>query len=184
MKFTKYIPLALVTSLALGSTLAVADDDALAMLSLQGTNVSMDQAIDKVSSSYPGLVQELELDDYQGQSVYEIKLFDIKQNKEHKVKLSTQSGEVLEAETSNTYTMGMDQLDSDERIALEHLQKSRLSLKEMLNKVSNKYPGWVTEFELENKKGLTFYQFTLTGERGEKEVFMDVQTGNMALAKS
>ncbi len=156
---------------------AASADDALSVLAMKKAGFSLEQAIEKVHNNYSGQITELELDDYKGQAVYEIDVINLAQQQKHKLKLSLTDGEMLKNESSKLSILGVSKLDDDERVALEQLAQSELSLQQIVATLSTKYQAQVLEFELENEKGITFYKFKLLGEQGKQRVIVDVTTG-------
>ncbi|MEE1674948.1 PepSY domain-containing protein [Agarivorans aestuarii] len=175
IKLSKKICVA--AAVALTSTAVMADDDALSALAIKKAGFSLEQAIEKVHNTYPGQITELELDDYRGQAVYEVDVVNLAQEQKHKLKLSLADGEMLKNESSKLSILGVSKLDEDERIALEQLAESELSLQQTVAMLNNKYQAQVIEFELENEKGITFYKFKLLGEQGKQRVIVDVASG-------
>ncbi|GDY25368.1 MULTISPECIES: PepSY domain-containing protein [unclassified Agarivorans] len=175
IKFSKKLCVA--AAVALTSTAAIADDDALSALALKKAGFSLEQAIEKVNTTYPGHITELELDDYKGQAVYEVDVINLAQEQQHKLKLSLSDGEMLKNESSKLTILGVSKIDDDERLALEQVAESELSLQQTIAMLNDKYQAQVLEFELENEKGITFYKFKLLGQQGKQRVIVDVVTG-------
>lgn len=175
IKLSKKICVAAV--IAVTSAAAIADDDALSALAMKKAGFSLEQAIEKVHNSYPGQITELELDDYKGQAVYEFDVINLAQQQKHKLKLSLADGEMLKNESSKLSILGVSKIDDDERLALEQLAQSELSLQQTVAMLNTQYQAQVLEFELENEKGITFYKFKLLGEQGKQRIIVDVATG-------
>jgi len=176
MKFPKII----CTALALTSLSAFADDDnALAALALQRANYSLEQAIEKVNSEYAGHIIEFEVDDYKNQATYEIEVINLVKEEKYKLQLSLENGEVLKEKNKNIKTLGINHLDEDELFALNELQTSDFKLSNKIALLKEKYMANIIEFELESKKGITFYKFKMMGEQGIKRVLVDIKSGNI-----
>lgn len=173
MKCTKLICIALAfTPLA---AFADKEDDALATLALQRANFSLEQAIDKVATDYAKHIVEFEIDDHNNQATYDIEAVNLKAEEKHKIELSLTDGAVLKHKTKN----GLSRLDDDDLLALQELQASSFNLSATIAQLKQKYAADVIEFELENKKGITFYKFKLMGEQGLTRVIVDVTTGRV-----
>lgn len=176
MKLTKLI----CGVLAFTSLSVFADnDDALATLAVQRANFSLEQAVAKVSSDYAAQIVELEIDEHKMQAVYEIEAYNIDKQEKYKVELSLEDGSVLKEKKKSIKLLGMNRLDDDEQFALQELQKSEFKLAETIVLLQKKYSADIFEFELENKKGITFYKFKLMGEQGSQKAIVDVQTGKI-----
>lgn len=176
MKLSKKVVASI--ALLISSTASFADeDDAISALVLNQAQFSIEQAIKQVSSNYPGQIIELELDEHKGQSVYEIKIIDINAEQEQKLYLSLENGEVLKTQTKSLKILGVNKLDDDERQALIALQDSEFSLSKTLAELESSLQGKVHEFELENEKGITYYQFDLMTQSGKRKMIVDVASG-------
>ena len=173
MKGTKLICIALAfTPLA---AFAYKEDDALATLALQRANFSLEQAIDKVSTDYAKHIVEFEIDEHDNQATYDIEAISLKAEVKHDVELSLKDGAVLKHKTKNS----LSRLDDEDLLALQELQASKFDLSATIAQLKLKYSADVIEFELENKKGITFYKFKLMGEHGLTRVIVDVTTGKV-----
>ncbi|WP_369433882.1 PepSY domain-containing protein [Psychromonas sp. MME1] len=158
-------------TIALASFTALADDDALSVLALKNAKFTVEQAIEKVSQEYKGSIVEFEVDDHRGQASYEFEIVNLQSEQKYKLQVSNEDGSILKEKTTN--------LKSDEKEAVNTLTAAKLNLKSTLTLVRQKYNAEVVEFELKNKKGITFYKFKLYDENGRKRIIVDVETGEM-----
>ncbi|MDO6618548.1 hypothetical protein Q4557_17600 [Shewanella sp. 5_MG-2023] len=173
MKLTQLICATLaITSL---SAFAGQEDDVLATLAMQRANFSLEQAIEKVSTDYAKHITEFEIDEHNNQAIYEMEAVNLDAQKKHKLELSLEDGAVLKHKTKNS----LSRLDDDELLALQELQASDFNLATTIATLKQKYQADIFEFELENKKGITFYKFKLMGEEGAKRIIVDVKTGTI-----
>ena len=177
MKLKKLIA---ATAIVFTSFTAMADsDDALTAFAMQNASFTLDQAVAKMDTNYPGIITEFEMDDHKGQAVYEIESINLKKEEKSKIKLSAVDGAVTKEKVKSLSTLGVSHLDDDELLALQMVTKSNFSLQTTINNIRAKYKAQIIEFELENEKGITFYKFKLIGEMGRKYVIVDVKTGKM-----
>lgn len=176
MKFTQLV---CATTIALTSFSALADDDALSILALKNANFSAQQAIEKVSNDYTGSIVEFELDDHKGQTSYEIEIINLKTEEKHKLQISSEDGSLLKEKVGSTKLMGINRLDEDEIDAINALSNSQFNLQSTVAILREKYSAEIVEFELENKKGITFYKFKLIDENGRQRVIVDVKSGEI-----
>lgn len=58
-----------------------------------------------------------------------------------------------------------------------------ISIEEISSRVTDKYPGTVTEVELDKEKGKHVYEVELIGEQGEYEVKLDALSGDVLKVK-
>lgn len=167
-------------ALAFTSLSAVADDDnALSALALQRANYSLEQAVEKLSTDYPGHIVELEIDDYQNQATYEIEMINLVKEEKHKLQISLEDGSVLQEKSKSIKILGINRLDDDELFALKELQASDFKLNETIQHLKEKYNGDILEIELESEKGISFYKFKLMSEQGMKRILVDIKTGSV-----
>ncbi|WP_028862993.1 PepSY domain-containing protein [Psychromonas aquimarina] len=164
---------------ALTSFTAAADNDALSLLVLKRADFTMEQAVEKVSSDYPGQIVGFKLDDHRGQSTYQIKVLNLQKEDKYKLHLSTEDGSLLKEKSSSFKTLGFNSLDDGDYQALRELQVSEFNLQSTITILNEKYNAQIVEFELENEKGITFYKFKLMDQQGRKHVIVDVKTGEM-----
>ncbi|QFU22092.1 hypothetical protein FM038_007975 [Shewanella eurypsychrophilus] len=173
MKWSKLICVALAfTSL---SAFADREDDALSALAIQRANFTLEQAIEKVSTDYAKHIVEFEIDDHDNQATYDIEAINLEKKQKHDIELSLADGAVLKHKTKDS----LRRLDDDDLLALKELQASKFNLGATIAQLQLKYSADVFEFELENKKGITFYKFKLMGEQGLTRVIVDVTTGKV-----
>ncbi|PKH60969.1 hypothetical protein CXF83_15735 [Shewanella sp. Choline-02u-19] len=171
MRCTKLICAALAfTSI---SAFAGQEDDALAALALQRANYTLEQAIEKVSTDYAKHIVEFEIDDHDNQATYDIEAINLETKEKHNIELSLADGAILKHKTQNS----LSRLDDDDLLALQELQASKFNLRATIAQLQLKYSADVFEFELKNKKGITFYKFKLMGDQGLTRVIVDVTTG-------
>lgn len=179
MKLTKLM----CAALAMTSLSAIADDDhndqALSALALQRANYSIEQAIEKVSSDYTGYITEFEVDDYKNQATYEVEVINLVTEEKREVKLSLEDGSLLKEKSKNIKLLGINRLDDDELFAIQELQTSEFKLDETIALLKEKYNANILEFELDSKKGISFYKFKLITDQGKKRVLVDIKTGNV-----
>ena len=176
MKISKLI----CAALAMTSLSVVADNDhALSALALQRANYTIEQAINKVNTDYAGHITEFEVDDYDNQAAYEFEVINLATEEKRELKLSLADGSLLKEKNKGIKILGMNRLDDDKLFAMKELQSSEFKLNETIALLKEKYNADVLEFELESKKGITFYKFKLIGEQGKKRVLVDIKTGNV-----
>lgn len=170
-------------ALAMTSLSAIADDGdkehLLSALALQRANYSLEQAIEKVSTDYTGQITEFEVDDYDNQATYEFEVINLVTEEKRELQLSLEDGSVLKEKNKGTKILGINRLDDDKVFAMKELQSSDFKLNETIALLKEKYNADILEFELESKKGISFYKFKLIGEQGKKRVLVDIKTGNV-----
>lgn len=177
MKLTKLTgAVLLLTSL---SALAGKESDVLAAMAIQRADFSVEQSIQKVSQDYAPYILEFEIDEHHNQATYDIEAVNFETQKIHKLELSLEDGSVLKKENKNLQYLMVNRLDKDELQALEELQASDFELDTTIAQLKQKYKAEVLEFELENKKGITFYKFKLINEQGPKHIIVDIKTGTI-----
>ncbi|WP_028865117.1 PepSY domain-containing protein [Psychromonas aquimarina] len=174
MKFIKRI--AISSALVLTSFTAAADNDGLSELALKRANFSIEEAVEKVTDSFPGKITELKLDDYNHQAVFEIEVINEKEGIEHKLKFSTADGKLLKDERESLSIASFSKLDDKDRVMLSQLDTSKFDLQASINKIQKDYGSSVVELELENKKGITFYEVELLNDN---ELIIDVVSGEI-----
>jgi len=170
-------------ALAMTSLSAIADDhgndQALSALALQRANYNIEQAIEKVNTDYSGYITEFEVDDYKNQAAYEIEVINLVTEEKRELKLSLEDGSLLKEKNKNIKVLGINRLDDDELFAIKELQTSEFKLSETIALLKEKYSANILEFELDSKKGISFYKFKLITEQGKKRVLVDIKTGNV-----
>jgi len=170
-------------ALAMTSLSAIADggdhDQALSALALQRANYSVEQAIEKVNSDYTGYITEFEVDDYNNQASYEIEVINLITEEKRELQLSLEDGSLLKEKSKNVKILGINRLDDDELFAIKELQSSEFKLDETIALLKEKYQANILEFELDSKKGISFYKFKLITDQGKKRVLVDIKTGNI-----
>ncbi|WP_028862050.1 PepSY domain-containing protein [Psychromonas aquimarina] len=176
MKFIKRIIFS--SSLTLISFMTTANNDGLSELALKRADFSLEQTVEKVTNSFPGKITELKLDDYNHQSVFEVEVINEQEQIKHELKFSTADGRLLKDERTSLTTAGFSSLDDKDHLMLSQLDNSKFNLQASINSVQKKYGSSIIELELENKKGITFYQVELLND---KELIIDVVTGETVL---
>ncbi|WP_019616266.1 PepSY domain-containing protein [Psychromonas ossibalaenae] len=178
MKFIKRI--ALSSALVLTSFAAAADNDGLSELALKRANFSIEQVVEKVANNFPGKITELKLDDYNHQAVFEVEVINEKEGIEHKLKFSTADGKLLKDERESLSVAGFSKLDEKDHAMLNQLDTAKFDLQASISKIQKDYGSSVIELELENKKGITFYEVELLNDN---ELIIDVVTGEIVSIK-
>ncbi len=172
MKFIKGIIFS--SSLTLISFMTAANNDGLSELALKRAGFSLEQTVQKVTKSFPGKITELKLDDHNHQSVFEVEVINEQQEIKHELKFSTADGRLLKTETTSLSSAGFSSLDDKDRLMLSQLDTSKFNLQASIKRIQKEYGSSIVELELENKKGITFYQVELSND---KELIIDVLTG-------
>ncbi|WP_019617101.1 PepSY domain-containing protein [Psychromonas ossibalaenae] len=178
MKFIKRI--ALSSALVVTSFAAAADNDGLSELALKRANFSIEQAVEQVTNNYPGKITELKLDDHNHQAVYKIEIINEKEGIEQTLKYSTADGSLLKDERESLSVAGFSKLDEKDHVMLSQLDTTKFDLQASINKIQKDYGSSVVELELENKKGITFYEVELLNDN---ELIIDVVTGEIVPLK-
>lgn len=178
MKFTKII----CAALAATSLSAFADDGEHGMMSalaVQRANFTVEQAIQKVSNDYTGLITEFEVDDHNNKAVYEFEVINLAGEEKRELLLSLEDGSLIKDKNKGTKILGINRIDDDKVYAIQELQNSNFKLAEAIAMLQDKYQATLLEFELESEKGISFYKFKLLGEQGKQRVLIDIKTGNV-----
>lgn len=94
-RITTISTLAVLATLAMGTTLALAsEDNAKEEKALAAAKITLSQAIDKALAAVPGKALSAELDDKLSSPAYVIEVLD--QGRTYEVTLNTQSGQVID----------------------------------------------------------------------------------------
>ncbi|WP_019612883.1 PepSY domain-containing protein [Psychromonas ossibalaenae] len=166
------------SSLTLISFMTTANNDGLSELALKRADFSIEQAVEKITNNFPGKITELKLDDYNHQSVFEVEVINEQEEIKHELKLSTADGSLLKDERTSLSTVGISSLDDKDRNMLNQLDTSKFNLQASISSVQEEYGSSVVALELENKKGITFYEIELLND---KELIIDVVTGEVVM---
>lgn len=169
------------SSLTLLSFIATASDEGLSQLALQQAHFPIEKAVEEVKNNYPGLITEVKFDDYNYQSVFEVDVINQEKNVKHELKFSTADGLLLKEEKTRLSTAGYSHIDDKFLAKLTQLEKSNIDLLASINTIQGEYRSKIVEIELENKKGMTFYEVELSNG---SELILDIVTGKIIPIKN
>lgn len=176
----KFFKTGLIASLLTMAGVAHADNDAaLSLMALQSGNTSLVELAPEVRKVSQGVVTEIELDDYRDQTfAFQFKVIDLAEGYEHEMKYSVQDGSLLKHETESLTTLGFSDLDQEDQVAIEQVQQAKFDIFDKIVELETKYKAKMIEAELENKKGIVFYEVELaSAETGHQKLLINVATG-------
>jgi uncharacterized membrane protein YkoI len=172
----------LVTAVAAGvlaggaATAAVADDDGRGASPSDGrparAAVSLTQAVDAALKAVPGEVEEAELDDEHGRTVWEIDVL---------ASNGTWRDVVVDAATGKVTANRADRPDDDDdRDEAAALRKAKVTVPDAAGAAEKAVSGRVTSAEFENEHGRAVWEADVTGRDGARhEVTVDAATGKV-----
>ncbi|KEQ17820.1 PepSY domain-containing protein [Endozoicomonas numazuensis] len=161
-----------VLGLFLVSTAALAgQEDVLLRLALENAKIKPEQAIQKITDRYSGFLSEFGIDDEDGSMVYEFTIIDPQDSVELEVIMDADSGKIW-----------LDEKDAISSNALKRkkyqlLMNSGMTLKKAVDEAQKIVPGQLVEAELEQEKGIVFFEIELLTDKGERKVIVDLQSG-------
>ena len=154
------------------STAALAgQDDVLLRLAIENAKIKPEQAIQKVVDQYPGNLSEFEIDDEDGAMIYEFKVIDHKKGVELEL--------MMDAETGRTWLDDKDTIPSNilKLKKYQLLMNSGVTLQKAVDEARKLVQGLLINVELEQEKGIVFFEIEFLTEKGERKVIVDLQSG-------
>ncbi|GAD79266.1 hypothetical protein [Vibrio ezurae] len=154
-------------------------DAAIALMALNSASATLSTLAPKVRAVSTGVITEIELDDYKDtQVVYKFKVVDTKAGNKHKLSYAIDDGSLLKQKSESLSTFGFSDLDKEERLAIEQVEKSQFDIVTKLQELEGKYAAKTLEAELESKKGIVFYEVELaSAKHGMQKLLINVASG-------
>ena len=160
----------------IASTVAYANhEDIITRLAIENATIQPDVAIATVTSKYKGKLKEFELEDHDDKLVYEISLIDAEAGEEIRLEMSAESGEIIKEERSSIGSWFSRSWRSKEKY--QRLQESEVTLQDAVAKAQKIEPGVLMEVELEQEKGVVFFEVKLITNKGKRKVIVDLTSG-------
>jgi uncharacterized membrane protein YkoI len=172
------------TALLMSSTAQAKNHDdyrenQLMLLALKSSQVSITQILEKFKADYPSIVTEIELDDEDHILVYEVKGINLEDGVKYKVRYALHNGEEIDNYSKSLSFLGFNKLDDHDVEALETIQDQGLSALDVIAKTTLSEGAYIESIELENKRGLTFYEIKILGPMGWTKQLMDAKSGDV-----
>ncbi|MGB0783951.1 MAG: PepSY domain-containing protein [Marinomonas sp.] len=172
------------TALLMSSTAQAKNHDdyrenQLMLLALKSSQVSITQILEKFKADYPSIVTEIELDDEDHILVYEVKGINLEDGVKYKVQYALHNGEEIDNYSKSLSFLGFNKLDDHDVEALETIQDQGLSALDVIAKTTLSEGAYIESIELENKRGLTFYEIKILGPMGWTKQLMDAKSGDV-----
>ncbi|WP_448216962.1 PepSY domain-containing protein [Endozoicomonas sp. 2B-B] len=161
-----------ILGLFLVSTAALASqEDVLLQLAIENAKIKPEQAIEKISDRYSGHLSEFGIDDEDGRMVYEFAIVDPEDSVELEV--------IMDADSGKVWLDEKDRLSSKtlKRKKYQLLMNSGMTLKKAIDEAKKIVPGQLMEAELEQEKGIVFFEIELLTDKGVRKVIVDLQSG-------
>lgn len=161
-----------ILSLFMVSTAVLAgQDDVVLQLAIENAKIKPEQAIMQIADRYPGHLSEFGIDDEDGSMVYEFTIIDPEDSVELEV--------IMDAESGKIWLDDKDSLSSKalKRKKYQLLMNSGMTLKKAIDEAKKIVPGQLLEAELEQEKGIVFFEIELLTDKGVRKVIVDLQSG-------
>ncbi|WP_062269550.1 PepSY domain-containing protein [Endozoicomonas arenosclerae] len=161
-----------ILGLFLVSTAALAgQDDVIARLAIENAKIKPEEAIQKITDKYPGYLSEFGIDDEDGAMVYEFTVVDSREGVELEL--------IMDAESGKIWLDEKDRISSNKLKTRKYqlLMNSGVTLQKAVEEAIKVVPGVLMEAELEQEKGIVFFEIELLTDKGERKVIVDLQSG-------
>lgn len=170
-----------ITTLAIavsGSAFADDFDNGVGVLALQSGTATITELATDISQRVDGIIVEAEYDDFDNEYGYEFKVIDLDNDNEYEFSYAIADGRLIAEETEKLSTFGFSDLEDKERTAIQTVISSNFDIVTAVSNLENKYNSKLLEFELENKKGIVFYEVKLFNiESGKQSLLVNVENG-------
>jgi uncharacterized membrane protein YkoI len=171
----------LVTAIAF-SGIAVANDhqeDILHVMALKASSTTISQLAPMIQKSAPGIVTEIELDDTDNNVLaYEFEVVDLEAGNRHELNFAIDDQTLINQESTSLTHFFFNSLESEEQSAIEAVQNAKFDILAVIPELENKHNAHVIEVELEEKKGIVFYEVKLfSSTQGKHKLLIDIETG-------
>ncbi|SDH73228.1 Uncharacterized membrane protein YkoI [Alteribacillus persepolensis] len=153
-----------------------------------GSNLNVEEAKQQIQTQYPGEVTEIERERENGKDVYEMEI--VGEEYKYELKLDAASGDVLKLDEKEKIRTSKqretDQNSQNETSSTDDANESSslqsrfaISIEEAKQIALNEVGGTIDEIERDEDDGMFYYEVELHTERGEAEVEVDAQTGEI-----
>ena len=159
------------------STVALADQDSVIMqLALENAKVKPAQAMETALITAPGYLSEFNVDDDHDRLIYELEVINPENGRKTEIEIDAETGEVIETDEE-----GADGWNrSGQRFTKKKYQSlvsSEVTLQSAVEKAKELSPGLLVEAELEQEKGVVYFEIEMIDNQGKKKVIVDVASG-------
>lgn len=172
---------AAITTLALTVSTSVLADDfdkGVGVLALQSGSATFNDIATDIHQRVDGVIVEAEFDDFDNEYGYELKVIDLDSDNEYEFSYAISDGRLVAEETESLTTFGFSDIEDKERTAIQTVLSSNFNIVTAVSDLENKYNAKLVEFELENKKGIVFYEVKLFNlESGKQSLLVNVENG-------
>lgn len=159
------------------STVAFAGhDDIITRLAVENARISPDEAIALVTKHYPGTLKEFRVEDDEDELIYEINLIDPDAKEEIELEVSAQSGKIVR-EDRDALNSWFSFRNISGKKKYQYLLQNKITLQSAIAEAQKIEPGVLIEAELEQEKGVVFFEIKMITDKGKRKVIVDLDSG-------
>ncbi len=152
------------------------DDEMILRLALQSAALQPEQVMEQSLEKYPGFIEEFSIDEEDGRMIYEISIISPETGRRTEIEIDMLSGKTLEVEEEKIRSWNAtDKTFSKARY--QQLVSSKVSLQTAVSEAQKLFPGQLIEAELEDEKGIVFFEIEMLSEDNLKTIVVDIKTG-------
>lgn len=168
-----------ILGLLLVSTAVVAgQDDIITRLAIENARFKPEQAIEKVLKEHKGALSEFSVEDDDDRILYEFTLIDREKGVEVELEMSAETGEILDKDQERIRSWRSSTKKFGKK-KYQLLFDGKVTLESAVAEAKKLVPGTLVEAELEQEKGVIFFEIEILTDNGVRKVIVDLQSGKL-----
>ena len=154
------------------------ESETLIRLAMQNAALQPEQVMAQTLEKYPGFIEEFSIDEEDDRMVYELSVINPETGRRTELEIDIVSGKTLETEEEKIRSWNAaDKTFSG--IKYQQLVNGQVTLQTAVEEAKKLTPGLLIEAELEEEKGIVFFEIELLAENSWKTVVVDIKTGKL-----